>query len=105
MGIFGVPKEIRSDGGSQFTSKLSEDLSALFGYKHFVVVPYRSQANGLAERHMTEVMKHLRDLVGTANKRKLEPLSSIGSKNYLLFSGWNNRHPIGSSDHWGYRKL
>jgi hypothetical protein len=63
VGIFGVPKEIRSDGGSQFTSKLSEELPALLGYKHVVVVPYRPQANGLAERRMTEVMKHLRALV------------------------------------------
>ena len=45
---FRVTKEIRSDDGSQFTSKLSEDLSALLGYKHFVVVPYQPQANGLA---------------------------------------------------------
>ena len=47
-GYFRVTKEIRSDGGSQFTSKLSEDLSTLLGYKHFVVVPYRPQTNGLA---------------------------------------------------------
>ena len=59
VGIFGVSKEIRSDGGSQFTSKLSEDLSVLLGYKHLVVVPY---TNGLAERRMTEVMKHPRAL-------------------------------------------
>ena len=37
VGVFRVPKEIRSDGGSQFTSKLSEELSALLGYKHLVV--------------------------------------------------------------------
>ena len=35
VGIFGVPKEIRSDGGSQFTSKLSEELSALLGIQAF----------------------------------------------------------------------
>ena len=48
IGILGVtpnprPKEIRSDGGSQFTSKLSEDLSALLSYKHLVVVPYHGR--------------------------------------------------------------
>ena len=32
-------------------------------YKHLVAVPYRSRANGLAERHMAEIMKHLRVLV------------------------------------------
>ena len=62
MGVyFGVPKEIWSHGGTQFTSKLSEDLAALL--KHLVVVPYRSQENGLAERRTTEVMKHQRALV------------------------------------------
>jgi len=35
VGIFVVPKEIRSDGGLQFTSKFSEDLSALLRYKAF----------------------------------------------------------------------
>ena len=41
VSILGVPMGITSDGGSQFTSKLSEDLSALLGYKNLVV-----QANG-----------------------------------------------------------
>ena len=63
VGIFGVPKKIRSDGGSQFTSKLSENLSALLGYKHLVVVPCRSQANALAERRTINVMNQLRALV------------------------------------------
>ena len=36
--------------------------------------------------------------VAKVNKRKLEPLSSIGSANYLLFSGWFNRNSAGSSD-------
>ena len=54
---------MKSDGGSKFTSKFLEDLSALLDYKHLVVVPYRSQAKGLAERRMTEVMKHQRALV------------------------------------------
>ena len=52
--VFSALKEIRSDGGSKFTSKLTEDLSVLLGYKHLVIVPYRPQANGLAERRMTE---------------------------------------------------
>ena len=65
-GYLWVPKKISSDGWTQFTSKLSEDLSALLGYKYLVVVPYWPQANGLAERRMTEVIKkakHLRALV------------------------------------------
>ena len=56
MSIFGVPKEIRSDGGSQFTSKLATDLATLIRYKHFVVVAYHPQANGIVERRIKEVM-------------------------------------------------
>ena len=35
--FFGVPKEIRTDGGSQFSSQLSSDLSSLLGYHHLVI--------------------------------------------------------------------
>ena len=38
VSIFGVPKEIRSDGGSQFTSKLATDIASLLRFKHLVVV-------------------------------------------------------------------
>ena len=62
MSIFGVPKEIRSDGGSQFTSKLATDLPSLLRYKHLVVVAYHPQANGIVERRIKEVMNHLRAL-------------------------------------------
>ena len=46
MGIFGVAKEIRSYGVSQFMSTLSEDLAALLQYRHLVVLN-RPQTNGL----------------------------------------------------------
>ena len=57
-GYFWVPKEIRSDGESQFTSKLSEELCE-FGHKYFLVL-FRPEANGFAEGRMAEVMKHPR---------------------------------------------
>ena len=44
-----------------------EPLASL-GYKHLVVVPYRLQANGLAERRITEVMKYLRLGIGEAKE-------------------------------------
>jgi hypothetical protein len=58
-----IPKDIRSDGGSQFTSKLATDLASLLRYKHLVVVAYHPQANGIVERRIKEVMNHLRALV------------------------------------------
>ena len=50
VSIFGVPKEIRTNGGSQFSSQLSSDLASLLGYDHLVIVAYRPQGNGLVER-------------------------------------------------------
>ena len=46
VSIVGVPKEIRTDEGSQFSSQLSSDLASLLGYKHLVIVAYHPQANG-----------------------------------------------------------
>ena len=62
VSIFGVPKEIRIDGGSQFTSQLSSDLCSWLGYCHVVAVAYHPQANGLVERNK-ELLNHLRSLV------------------------------------------
>jgi hypothetical protein len=63
IGMFGLMKTIRTDGGSQFTAKVCEDLSAVLKYEHLVIVPHHPEANGLVERRNAEVMKHLRALV------------------------------------------
>jgi len=63
VGIFGVPGEIRTDGGSQFTADVIADLISLLGVEHLVIVPYHPQANGIVERRNAEVMKHLRAIV------------------------------------------
>jgi cleavage and polyadenylation specificity factor subunit 1 len=63
VAIFGVPYQVRSDGATQFNSKLSTDLKSLLNYQHLTVVAYHPQANGLAERRMAEVKKHLLALV------------------------------------------
>jgi len=71
IGLFGVPTSIRTDGGSQFTAHVAQQLSALLGYKHTVILPYHPQANGIVERQNAEVMKHLRAMVleGTSVKQ------------------------------------
>ena len=63
VSIFGVPKEIESDGGSQLTSKLAMDFASLLRYKHLVVVACHPQANEIVERRIKELMNHLRALV------------------------------------------
>jgi hypothetical protein len=63
IGVFGIPKVIRTDGGTQFTAKICEELSKILKFQHLVIVPYHPQANGLVERRNAEVMKHIRALV------------------------------------------
>ena len=63
VSIFSIPKEIRSDGGSQFMSKMAAYIRSLLYYDHFVVVAYLPEANGIVERRIKDVMKHLRALV------------------------------------------
>ena len=45
VGIFGVPKVLRSDRGSQFTSDIAEIRKYLLKYEQLVVVPYHRQGN------------------------------------------------------------
>ena len=46
---YGTPRDIVSDGGSQFTSYLIEKLMQKYGVKHKVTTPYHPQANGQVE--------------------------------------------------------
>ena len=61
--LFGIPEELRTDGGSQFTAKLIDQLTSYLGIRSITIVPYHPQANGLVERKIGEVKKHLKALV------------------------------------------
>jgi len=63
VGIFGVPKTLRRDGRSQFTSNMAQALKDILKYQHIVVVAYYPQKNSMAEWHMKAVLTHLRTLV------------------------------------------
>ena len=43
---FGVPREIVTDHGSQFTSKIMKELTTKYSIRHCKSSPYRPQANG-----------------------------------------------------------
>ena len=44
--LFGVPHEIFTYQGTQFTSKLMRELTEKYGIKHYKSSPYHPQANG-----------------------------------------------------------
>jgi transposase InsO family protein len=47
--LFGVPHEIFTNQGTQFTSKLMKELTEKYGIKHCKYSPYHPQANGQVE--------------------------------------------------------
>ena len=57
---FGLPGEISSDRGAQFTSKLWTTVSQLLGMKHIKTTSYHPQANGLVERFHRNLKSALR---------------------------------------------
>jgi hypothetical protein len=75
IGTFGIMKELRSDGGSQFTAEISKEVSEMLQFKHIIITAYHPQANGLVERRNAEVIKHLRAII--FEKRVLESWSML----------------------------
>lgn len=75
VGLFGLMTELRTDGGSQFTSQLAKDLASWFSFAHVVIAAYHPQANGLVERRNAEIIKHLRIIV--MERRVLEEWSLL----------------------------
>ena len=50
MSLFGAPKIIQSDNGSDFVNQVVEELVKLNGIDHRTISAYNSRANGAAER-------------------------------------------------------
>ena len=46
---FGIPREIITDQGAQFTSKLVQEIANKYKIKHQKSTPYHPQANGQVE--------------------------------------------------------
>lgn len=46
----GIPKEVMSDRGSQFTSEMMREFNRLLSIKSLTTTPYHAMSNGLVER-------------------------------------------------------
>lgn len=57
---FGVPSEISSDRGAQFTSKIWATVAQLLGMTHRLTTAFHPQANGLVERFHRHMKSSLR---------------------------------------------
>ena len=101
--IFGPPLIMVSDNGPAFISDLSKACSKLWGYRHIHILPYNSQANGVAESSVKRIKLLLdRHCQGHRNWHTLVPVlqlrlnadvhSGIGVSPYVAVFG---REPVG----------
>ncbi len=58
----GVPEEMLSDQGSQFTGGIMKEISRLLSMKHLLTTPYNPKCNGLVERYNGTLKAMLRKL-------------------------------------------
>ena len=102
----GVPKEILTDMGSQFTSALMKEVSRLLSFKQLVTSPYHPICNGLVERFNGTLKKMLTRMCAERPKdwdKYIDPLlfayrevpqESLGFSPFELIYGWPVRGPM-----------
>jgi transposase InsO family protein len=56
----GIPKKIRSDNGTQYTSELFQQFCKYWGIQHITSSLLYSQSNGMVERHIQVMKKNLK---------------------------------------------
>ena len=60
MARYGIPDEVVSDSGSQFTSREFKNFAKEYGFNHVTTSPYHHQSNGRAESAVKEAKKILK---------------------------------------------
>lgn len=77
---YGIPKEILTDQGTNFTSKLLAELYGLLGVRALKTAPYHPQTDGLVER-FNQTLKNMLRRVLVEDKRDWDRLLP-----YVLFA-------------------
>ena len=63
IGRYGIPGEILTDNGTQYTADIISQLCNLLRVEHLTILPYSHEENAIVERANREVNKHLRAIV------------------------------------------
>ena len=102
----GIPAEVLTDQGSQFTGKLMKEVSRLLSVKQLTTTPYHPQYNGLVERFNGTLKVMLKRMCAKRPKdwdRYIDPLlfayrempqESLGFSPFEMLYGRSVRGPI-----------
>ena len=63
IGRYGTPKQIVSDGGTQFINNMMKEYCVLAQIEHIQTMAYSKEENAIVERANKEVMRHLRAML------------------------------------------
>ena len=101
----GVPREMLTDQGAQFTSNLMKEISRLLSMKQLVTTPYHPQCNGLVEKFNGTLKNMLRRMCLERPREwdrylpavlfayREAPQESLGFSPFELLYGRNVRGP------------
>ena len=63
FGRYGTPTEVLTDNGSQYQNELANHIYDRMMVTHILIMPYSHEENGIVERGIKEVNRHLRAIV------------------------------------------
>ena len=102
----GIPHEVLTDMGTQYTSAVMKEVSRLLSFKQLVTTPYHPICNGLVERFNQTIKKMLMRMCAERPKdwdKYIDPLlfayreapqESLGFSPFELLYGWPVRGPM-----------
>jgi len=67
IGRYGAPKELVSDKGTQFCNEVIAELCKMVGTTHVFTMTASKQENGIVERSIKEIRRHLRAIIFSTN--------------------------------------
>jgi transposase InsO family protein len=103
---FGVPRELHSDQGRNFESRLMLEVLKRLGISKTRTTPLHLQSDGMVERYVKMIEEHLRKVVSTHQRDRYEMLpifllayrasthETTGMTPSNIFSGENFAYPV-----------
>jgi transposase InsO family protein len=67
LGLFGCPRTLLSDNGSQYVNSLISEILRIMGIESTLTIAYSHEQNGIIERANKEIMRHLKNMIFEKN--------------------------------------